>query len=74
MDTSGVYLEVLKLEEDIPAGDGELGRLVITDLYNYAFPPIRYENGDIVVRKSVKRVVGSSVKSWVRMQKFILSM
>lgn len=54
IDTSGVYLEVLKMEADIPAEDGELGRLVITDLYNYAFPLIRYENGDIVVRKTEK--------------------
>lgn len=54
MDTSGIFYEVLKMEEDIPAGDGEPGRLVITDLYNYAFPLIRYENGDIVVRKTVK--------------------
>lgn len=55
MDTSGVYLEVLKMEEDKPAEDGELGRLVITDLYNYAFPLIRYENGDVVVRRTENR-------------------
>lgn len=54
IDTSGVFIEVFKLEEDIPAEDGELGRLVITDLYNYAFPIIRYENGDIVVSKKVE--------------------
>lgn len=54
VDTSGMYLEVLKIDEDIPAKDGELGRLVITDLNNYAFPLIRYENGDVVVRKTVK--------------------
>ena len=66
MDTSGVYLEVLKLEEDIPAEDGELGRLVITDLYNYAFPLIRYENGDIVVRKSVKTSSGKYKQYFTR--------
>lgn len=54
MDTSGFFYEVLKMEEDVPANDEEPGRLVITDLYNYAFPLIRYENGDIVVRKTVK--------------------
>lgn len=54
MDTSGFYYEVLKMEEDIPAEDGEPGRLVITDLSNYAFPLIRYENGDVVVRRTVK--------------------
>ncbi|MDE7183253.1 MAG: phenylacetate--CoA ligase family protein [Lachnospiraceae bacterium] len=54
MDTSGFFYEVLKMEEDVPAEDGEAGRLVITDLYNYAFPLIRYENGDVVERKTVK--------------------
>lgn len=53
VDTSGVFLEILKLDEDIPADDGELGRLVITDLYNYAFPLIRYDNGDTVIRKTI---------------------
>lgn len=42
------YFEVLKLDSDEPAEDGELGRLVITDMYNKAFPMIRYDNGDIV--------------------------
>lgn len=54
MDTSGVYLEVFKMDEDIPAEDGELGRLIVTDLYNYAFPLIRYENGDIVISRKEK--------------------
>lgn len=40
------YFEVLKLDEDKPAEYGELGRLVITDLFNYAFPMIRYDTGD----------------------------
>ena len=66
IDTSGVYLEVLKLEEDTPAEDGELGRLVITDLYNYAFPLIRYENGDIVVSKTIKMSEGRTKKYFTR--------
>lgn len=28
---------------------GELGRIVITDLFNYAFPILRYDNGDTAV-------------------------
>lgn len=58
IDTSGIFYEVLKMDEDVPAKDGEPGRLVVTDLYNYAFPLIRYENGDIVVRKTVKMSEG----------------
>lgn len=45
-------LEVLKMDSDEPAKDGEIGRLVITDYFNKAFPIIRYANGDLV---SVKR-------------------
>lgn len=40
------YFEVLKLESDEPAEYGELGRIVITDLHNYACPIIRYDCGD----------------------------
>ena len=42
------YFEVLSMHSDEPAKEGELGRLVITDLFNKAFPVIRYENGDLV--------------------------
>lgn len=44
-------MEVLKMESDEPAEDGEIGRLVITDYFNKAFPVIRYENGDLVSLK-----------------------
>lgn len=40
------YFEVLKLESDEPAEFGEVGRIVITDLHNYACPIIRYDCGD----------------------------
>ena len=46
---SGYFFEVLKFDSDEPAEYGELGRIVITDLYNYAFPVIRYDNGDTAV-------------------------
>ena len=46
---AGYYIEILKLDSDEPAAFGELGRVVITDLYNYAFPIIRYDNGDTAV-------------------------
>lgn len=47
IDTESYYYEILKMDSDEPAEDGELGRIVITDLYNYAMPLIRYENGDL---------------------------
>ena len=47
MNWGGYYFEILKFDSDDPASFGELGRIVITDLYNYAFPLIRYDNGDV---------------------------
>lgn len=41
------YFETLKLDSDKPTEPGEAGRIVITDLFNYAFPMIRYDTGDL---------------------------
>ncbi|NCB92719.1 MAG: phenylacetate--CoA ligase family protein [Clostridia bacterium] len=49
IDTESYYYEILKMDSDEPAEEGELGRIVITDLYNYAFPILRYDNGDTAV-------------------------
>lgn len=51
LNESGYFFEVLKFDSNEPAEYGELGRLVITDLFNYAFPIIRYDNGDNCVMK-----------------------
>ena len=47
LNNAGYYFEILKLETDEPAKYDELGRIVVTDLHNYAFPVIRYDTGDI---------------------------
>lgn len=49
LNHSGYFFEVLKMDSDTPAEYGELGRIVITDLHNYAFPLIRYDNGDTAI-------------------------
>lgn len=49
IDTESYYYEILKMDSDEPAEEGELGRIVITDLYNYAFPILRYDNGDLAI-------------------------
>ena len=49
LNTSSYYCEFLKLDEDKPAEKGELARIVITDLYNYALPMIRYDTGDLAI-------------------------
>lgn len=41
------HIEVLKMNSDVIAEEGEVGRIVVTDLYNYAMPMIRYDTGDI---------------------------
>ncbi len=41
------YVELLKLDSDEQTEIGEVGRIVITDLYNRAFPFIRYNTGDL---------------------------
>lgn len=41
------FVEILKMDSDEPAEAGELGRIVVTDLYNLAFPLIRYDTGDV---------------------------
>ncbi len=41
------FVEVLDMDTDEPAAPGERGRIVITDLYNYCMPMIRYDTGDL---------------------------
>ena len=46
IDLYNYYVEILKMDSDEPADEGELGRIVVTDFYNRAFPMIRYDTGD----------------------------
>lgn len=55
-------IEIFHPEKDEPLPDGELGRIIVTDLYNYAMPFIRYDTGDlgtIETRQDGKRVFKS---------------
>jgi len=49
VNTASYLVEILDLEKDIPVPLGQLGRIVITDLYNMAMPFIRYDTGDLAV-------------------------
>ena len=44
-----LYVELLKLDSDEPVQPGEMGRVVVTDLFNHAMPLIRYDIGDLAV-------------------------
>ncbi|MDN3667143.1 CoF synthetase [Algibacter miyuki] len=41
------HIEILNIDNDNQAPKGTLGRIVITDLFSYAMPLIRYDTGDI---------------------------
>lgn len=41
------HIEILKMDSDAPADLGEMGRVIVTDLFNYCMPMIRYDTGDI---------------------------
>ena len=62
INTADFIVEVLHPDRDEPVADGELGRIVVTDLYNYAMPFIRYDTGDMGVirtRPDGRRVLAS---------------
>jgi phenylacetate-CoA ligase len=47
------YLEILR-EDGSPAPAGEIGKITITNLHDYAMPLIRYQNGDIgAIKRSI---------------------
>lgn len=41
------FIEILHTDKDVPVKYGELGRVVVTDLFNYCMPFIRYDTGDL---------------------------
>lgn len=47
LNEGNYYIEILKMGSDDQADFGESGRIVVTDLYNYAMPMIRYDTGDV---------------------------
>jgi phenylacetate-CoA ligase len=47
INNASYYIEILKVDSDEPVKPNEYGRIVITDLYNFAMPFIRYDTGDI---------------------------
>lgn len=44
------YVEILNLDNNQPAPLGKFGRIVVTDLFNYGMPLIRYDTGDIAIK------------------------
>lgn len=46
VNEASYFIEILDFEKDVPVGENRLGRIVVTDLFNYAVPFIRYDTGD----------------------------
>ena len=44
-------IELLNFDNDTQVANGEMGRIVVTDLFNYGMPIIRYDTGDIAIRE-----------------------
>ncbi len=55
LNLASYHIEVLDLEKDVPAEEGEPGRIVVTDLFNKAMPMVRYDTGDIGVLGKVEK-------------------
>ncbi|GAA4241039.1 CoF synthetase [Winogradskyella damuponensis] len=47
INEASYHIELLQLDNDLPAERGDFGRIIVTDLFNYAMPIIRYDTGDI---------------------------
>lgn len=45
------FIEIFDIEKDEPVPNGTPGRVIVTDLFNYAMPMIRYDTGDIATMK-----------------------
>ncbi|WP_222983955.1 CoF synthetase [Flagellimonas meishanensis] len=51
LNWASYHFEFLALESDEHVMEGELGRIVVTDLFNFAMPMIRYDTGDMGIYK-----------------------
>jgi len=47
LNLGSYHFEILDLHEDRPVEPGKMGRIVVTDLFNYCMPLIRYDTGDL---------------------------
>ena len=47
LNWASYFFELLQFDKDEPVADGELGRVIVTDYFNKAFPMIRYDTGDV---------------------------
>jgi phenylacetate-CoA ligase len=49
VNTASYHVEIMDMIKEERVPNGQLGRIVVTDLFNYAMPMIRYDTGDLGV-------------------------
>jgi phenylacetate-CoA ligase len=49
LNEASYYIELMHPDRDEYVSYGELGRVIVTDLFNYAMPMIRYDTGDMAI-------------------------
>ena len=47
INSASYLVEILRMDRDEPVEPGTSGRIVLTDLYNFGMPFIRYDTGDV---------------------------
>ncbi|WP_420322299.1 CoF synthetase [Flagellimonas sp.] len=55
------YIELLHPDKDVPVEPGKMGRVVVTDLFNYCMPLIRYDTGDLAYMSENSKENGAPV-------------
>lgn len=58
LNRTSFVVELLELDSDRPVKPGQLGRVVVTDLYSHAMPLIRYDMGDLAVEGTAAPACG----------------
>lgn len=53
INEASYFIEVLEFDSNKRVDKGKLGRIVVTDLFNYCMPMIRYDTGDIGIKDIV---------------------
>ncbi len=53
LNWASYFFEILKPDSNEHVKSGELGRIVVTDLFNYSMPLIRYDTGDMAIYKEI---------------------
>ena len=67
INSASYYIEILKFNSDYPVKDGGIGRIVVTDLFNYGMPFIRYDTGDIGA-KTTRIIKGKEVEVFTKIE------